>query len=173
MRSSPRSEAEVGFWEPRFINWREYLAYRLLYNSIYHRRDSQFSSFAFFFLGYFNPTDWVRLIFSVPYLFVRPEICLHLPSDSTSRWTPLVFSYDLPATGWSRDFHPLECAHDGCAAKKASPLGNALFLNILCCYISKIFPGFRILLGSRAFFIARIISSSSGLVNSSISCLRL
>ena len=45
------------------------------------------------------------------FLFVRPEICLHLPSDSTSRWTPLVFGYDLPATGRSRDFHPLECAH--------------------------------------------------------------
>ncbi|MBE6093803.1 MAG: hypothetical protein E7201_11670 [Selenomonas ruminantium] len=47
------------------------------------------------------------------FLFVRPEICLHLPSDSTSRWTPLVFGYDLPATGLSRDFHPLECAHAG------------------------------------------------------------
>ena len=52
------------------------------------------------------------------FLFVRPEICLHLPSDSTSRWTPLVFGYDLPATGRSRDFHPLECAHAGRTSKK-------------------------------------------------------
>ena len=52
------------------------------------------------------------------FLFVRPEICLHLPSDSTSRWTPLVFGYDLPATGRSRDFHPLEYAHAGRTAKQ-------------------------------------------------------
>ncbi len=32
------------------------------------------------------------------FLFVRPEICLHLPSDSTSRWTPLVFGCILPTT---------------------------------------------------------------------------
>ena len=44
-------------------------------------------------------------------LFVRPEICLHLPSDSVSRRTPLVFGYILPAAGRIRDFHPLEtCA---------------------------------------------------------------
>ena len=32
------------------------------------------------------------------FLSVRPEICLQLPSDSTSRWTPLLFSYTLPTT---------------------------------------------------------------------------
>ena len=45
--------------------------------------------------------------------FVRPEICLHLPSDSASRQTPLVFGYILPATGQIRDFHPLERAPAG------------------------------------------------------------
>ena len=45
--------------------------------------------------------------------FVRPEICLHLPSDSVSRQTPLVFGYILPATGRIRDFHPLERAPAG------------------------------------------------------------
>ena len=45
------------------------------------------------------------------FLFVRPEICLHLPSDSVSRRTPLMFGYILPAVGRIRDFHPLEtCA---------------------------------------------------------------
>ena len=44
------------------------------------------------------------------FLFVSPGICLHLPSDSTSRWTPLVFGYILPAIGRIRDFHPLERA---------------------------------------------------------------
>ena len=45
------------------------------------------------------------------FLYVRPEIYLHLPSDSISRWTPLMFSCILPAVGQIRDFHPLEmCA---------------------------------------------------------------
>ena len=47
------------------------------------------------------------------FLFVRPEVCLHLPSDSSSRWTPLVFSYALPSTGRAPDFHPLDFAHAG------------------------------------------------------------
>ena len=53
------------------------------------------------------------------FLYIGPEICLHLPSDSTSRWTPLVFGYDLPAVGQSRDFHPQEYIHAGRTTKKA------------------------------------------------------
>ena len=34
------------------------------------------------------------------FLSVGPEICLQLPSDSTSRWTPLLFGYTLP-TIWA------------------------------------------------------------------------
>ena len=34
------------------------------------------------------------------FLSVGPEICLQLPSDSISRWTPLLFSYTLP-TIWA------------------------------------------------------------------------
>ena len=29
------------------------------------------------------------------FLSVRSEVCLQLPSDSTSRWTPLLFGYAL------------------------------------------------------------------------------
>ena len=47
------------------------------------------------------------------FLFVRPRVCLQLPSDSTSQWTPLLFSYALPTTGCARDFHPLDFAHAG------------------------------------------------------------
>ena len=32
------------------------------------------------------------------FLSVGPRICLQLPSDSTSRWTPLLFSYTFPTT---------------------------------------------------------------------------
>ena len=34
------------------------------------------------------------------FLSVGPEVCLQLPSDSTSRWTPLLFGYTLP-TIWA------------------------------------------------------------------------
>lgn len=45
------------------------------------------------------------------FLFVRPEVWPSLPSDSTSRWTPLLFGHILPTVGRIRDFHPLEtCA---------------------------------------------------------------
>src|SRR5574344_2677950 len=47
-------------------------------------------------------TSFGRLIrISGPYmwfLFVGPRVCLQLPSDSTSRWTPLLFSYTFPTT---------------------------------------------------------------------------
>ena len=53
------------------------------------------------------------------FLFVRPEICLHLPSDPASRQTPLVFSYLLPATGRIRDFEPLgTCTAEHTTTKK-------------------------------------------------------
>ncbi|RHU21524.1 hypothetical protein DXD76_15890, partial [Firmicutes bacterium TM09-10] len=45
-----------------------------------------------------------------------PEICLHLPSDSTSQWTPLVLAVSFPLLGWIGDFHPLET----CAARRTT-----------------------------------------------------
>ena len=42
------------------------------------------------------------------------EICLHLPSDSTSRWTPLVLAVSFPLPGRIRNFHPLAT----CAARR-------------------------------------------------------
>ena len=47
------------------------------------------------------------------FLFVRPEVCLRLPSDSTSLWTPLPLAMYLPLHGRTRDLHPLEFAHAG------------------------------------------------------------
>ena len=52
------------------------------------------------------------------FLFVRLRVCLQLPSDPTSRWTPLLFSYALPTTGRARDFHPLDFAHTGRTTKR-------------------------------------------------------
>jgi len=47
------------------------------------------------------------------FLFVRPEVCLELPSDSISLWTPLFLAMCLPLQGRTGDFHPLEFAHAG------------------------------------------------------------
>ena len=44
---------------------------------------------------------------------------LHLPSDSTSRWTPLVFGYVFPATKQTPDFHRLETCAAGRTATKS------------------------------------------------------
>jgi len=45
------------------------------------------------------------------FLFVRSDICRKLPSDSTSRWTPLPLTMQFPLLGLARDFHPLDNAH--------------------------------------------------------------
>ena len=50
------------------------------------------------------------------FLFVRPEICLHLPSDSVSRRTPLVLAVSFPLLGRIRNFHPLAT----CAARRTT-----------------------------------------------------
>ena len=40
----------------------------------------------------------------IRFLFVRPEVCLQLPSDSTSRWTPLPLAVSFPLPGRFRTF---------------------------------------------------------------------
>ena len=52
------------------------------------------------------------------FLFVSPVVCSRLPSDSTSRWTPLPFSYPFPTAGQGRDFHPIERAPAGRTKKR-------------------------------------------------------
>jgi hypothetical protein len=47
------------------------------------------------------------------FLFVRPEVCRQLPSDSASRRTPLLLAMCLALSTRTRDFHPLDCAHAG------------------------------------------------------------
>ena len=53
------------------------------------------------------------------FLSVRPDFCRRLPSDSTSRWTPLPLAICFPPFGRIRDFHPLEHAHAGRTKKIA------------------------------------------------------
>ena len=42
------------------------------------------------------------------------KFAIRLPSDSTSRWTPLSLAMSFPLLGQTRDFHPLET----CAARR-------------------------------------------------------
>ena len=52
------------------------------------------------------------------FLFVGPDVCRRLPSDSTSRWTPLPWAIAFPLLGWLRDLHPLDNAHAERTQKK-------------------------------------------------------
>ena len=45
------------------------------------------------------------------FLYVRPDVCRLLLSDSTSQWTPLPLAIQFPLLGFVRDLHPLEQAH--------------------------------------------------------------
>lgn len=45
------------------------------------------------------------------FLFVRPDVCHRLLSDSTSRWTPLPLTKRFPLSGLTRDLHPLDNKH--------------------------------------------------------------
>ena len=56
------------------------------------------------------------------FLSVRSDICRQLPSDSTSRWTPLPLTMQFPLLGLARDFHPLDNAHAERTSKNASIL---------------------------------------------------
>ena len=74
---------------------------------IYHGRSEQL--WGLILIGRLAHDLWPRIKF----LFVRPDFCLGLPSDSPSRGTPLPLAMRFPLFGCARDFHPLECAHAG------------------------------------------------------------
>ena len=46
------------------------------------------------------------------------RFAIRLPSDSTSRWTPLSLAIHFPLSGCVRDFHPLDYAHAGRTSKR-------------------------------------------------------
>ena len=54
------------------------------------------------------------------FLFVRPKVCLLLPSDSTSRWTPLLLAMHFPLPGVLGTFTHKKYAMLG-APKKQHP----------------------------------------------------
>ena len=60
------------------------------------------------------------LSLNIKFLYVRPDICRGLPSDSTSRWTPLPLAIYFPLSGRFRDLHPLEYVRAGRTKKTVS-----------------------------------------------------
>ena len=64
-------------------------------------------------------------------------VCSHirLPSDSTSRWTPLTFGYILPTTGRIRDLHPLETCAAGLLQKGPDTRQVLLLFQLLHCLV--------------------------------------
>ena len=66
------------------------------------------------------------------FLSVRSDICRQLPSDSTSRWTPLPLTMQFPLLGLARDFHPLDNAHAERTSKKDGKSFNpTILLNLI------------------------------------------
>ena len=53
------------------------------------------------------------LSLGIKFLYVGVDVCLRLPSDSTSRWTPLLSAVAFPLLGCLGDLHPLEYVRAG------------------------------------------------------------
>ena len=63
---------------------------------------------------------------------VRWARCLpRLPSDSTSRWTPLPWAIAFPLLGWLRDLHPLDNAHAERTKKKRVSVRLSFFAVVM------------------------------------------
>ena len=63
------------------------------------------------------------------FLFVRPYVCRRLPSDSTSRRTPLPWAMRFPLLGLARDLQPLANAHAERTTKKVKDHSFGLWLS--------------------------------------------
>ena len=75
------------------------------------------------------------------FLSVRSDICRQLPSDSTSRWTPLPLTMQFPLLGLARDFHPLDNAHAERTTKRKEIITD--FFPLFCCIFSYKTYGFN------------------------------
>ena len=65
------------------------------------------------------------------FLSVGPRICLQLPSNSTSRWTPLLFSYTFPTTWACSGLSPARArpwrANETCATRRTRKVSIRTF----------------------------------------------
>ena len=64
------------------------------------------------------------------FLFVRPDVCRRLPSDSTSRWTPLPWAMRFPLLGLARDSHPLANTHAERTKKRPPFWGGLSYISV-------------------------------------------
>src|SRR5690606_25191342 len=58
------------------------------------------------------------------FVFLGPKVCLQLPSDSTSRWTPLLLASGWPLQAPTADFHRLVNRHAWRTKKTPPPRGQ-------------------------------------------------
>ena len=84
------------------------------------------------------------------FLSVGPRICLQLPSDSTSRWTPLLFSYTFPTTWACSGLSPARArpwrANETCDARSTTKrrlthrkyCKLSVFRRFLFCFIEQV-----------------------------------
>ena len=80
----------------------------------------------------------------IQFLFVRPEVCLKLPSDSISRWTPLFSAVCLVLLTCTKDFHLLDCTHAGRTLRRIMGFAQTYHMIILKqIKISKSFYNFK------------------------------
>ena len=69
---------------------------------IYHERSEELSGFVLL-------CKLTHVLGSyIKFLFVRPDVCRRLPSESNSRWTPLSWAGHFPLSGRVEDLHLLE-----------------------------------------------------------------
>ena len=70
------------------------------------------------------------------FLFVRPEVCLQLPSDSASRRTPLLFGYTLPTIWACSGLSPVRLCP--CRAPPKWRLDSGALSRYMICFDSEI-----------------------------------
>ena len=64
------------------------------------------------------------------------RFAIRLPSDSTSRWTPLPLAVSFPLSGHFTDFHRLDYAHAGRTKKKHRSFLRCFLIYFLILYYS-------------------------------------
>ena len=77
------------------------------------------------------------------FLSVGPEICLQLPSDSASRWTPLLFSYTFPTTWACSGLAPVRARPWRANKKEANPTSDRPLYYFIYCFISDTNPSMQ------------------------------
>ena len=103
------------------------------------------------------------------FLSVGPEICLQLPSDSTSRWTPLLFDYTFPTTWACSGLSPVRARpwranlKMPCTGFFSSGTWHLIFTILLHYNANKPYNGIDFIPFSNPIFFADTLTAYSGI----------